>query len=187
MCSIGSLLESMVVSFDPPTTIALACVLGIFALTLLRCAVIYFRVHAGDLLLEATLELKLPAVHQTEFTCRERKRIRVVLHMLNSATACLGGTILLTASDGTNQRTIHEFKEPDALLNRLVTNRRAKHWAKGTGQSNDPVIIDLPEDFTSVGTHLLTLDLQWNFLGTRLEKLIPLMRVTSIELLVRSI
>ena len=160
---------------------------GIVILSFLKGVINWLRIRAGRTLIEDSLQLKLPAIYKVPLQNFGSEKIRIVLNPENCGTDCLGGKICLSNPDGTERITLCEFKEPEPLLSAIVTERSVQYWVKGTGRLRAPIIIAVPGSSAFADEKLLTLELQWNFLGTRLQRLLPLTRVIELSLFVKAI
>lgn len=75
--------------------------------------------------------------------------------------------------------------EPEPLLVG-IWGRKDGWWSRGTANVRSPIRIHLHEKTLAPITLLIEFDLDWNFIGTRLEHKIPKNRMLEIEIIVKT-
>ena len=131
------------------------------------------------------LNLELPAQFRLEVGIDRSGWASATFFFRNASSDCIRGVIRLKDPISKTELGKQELTESEPLLVG-VWGRDRGWWPRDTGTSRVPVSFAFKVENSRDRRLLLECDLEWNFLGTRLETLIPADRVLSLEIVRRT-
>lgn len=140
---------------------------------------------SGTLVCRKTVSERLPCRFTMDLCEVHPKDFRLVIFFRNVSPTMVRGQITVKESTGSDVFAQVNLAEPMPLLVG-VWGRRNGWWSRGVGTGKEPIKINLSLPANRLHKLALECNLEWNFIGTRLENKIPKDGMLYVEATLRS-